>query len=152
MPTTDASTKDEQIRGMSSNDQTRISTRTNKTKNNDFTGGGAGTLGDIMSNNDNNGDDDPRQNDDTSFGLVTLDGGTLAARFGIVSPLDRMALTANGNLQRLFSSYYDAPIHVVVVKQEESNESTNAGSSNVVWDRMVHLTVFDEVRNILYSI
>lgn len=103
---------------------------------------GAGTLGDIMSGDDNAGGP-------SKAGLVTLDGGTLAARFGIQSPLDRMALTANGNLQRLFSSYYDAPVHVVVKRSEQLliSPDTNPANGGVVWDRIVHLTVFDEVRN-----
>jgi len=49
-------------------------------------------------------------------GLVTKDGGQLNARFAgcNFTPLERIALTANGNLQRIFSSYYDAPVHVHV--------------------------------------
>lgn len=54
-------------------------------------------------------------------GLVTTTGGTLQAEFsskmhGHISPLERIAITANGNLQRIFSSYYDAPVHVIVDK------------------------------------
>lgn len=48
----------------------------------DYTG--AGTLGDIMSKETTN---------NTISGLVTTDGGLLHERFGISSPLDRMALT-----------------------------------------------------------
>lgn len=32
-----------------------------------------------------------------------------------LTPLERIALACNGNLQRLFSSFYDAPVHVVVL-------------------------------------
>jgi hypothetical protein len=95
---------------------------------------GAGTLGDIMS-------DEAQQDSESGLsraGLVTLDGGTLAARFGIHSRLDRMALTANGNLQRLFSSYYDEPVHVVVDRCKQVSQE--------LWDRIVHLTVLDQVR------
>lgn len=42
---------------------------------------------------------------------------TLAKRYGIHHPLDRMALTANGNLQRLICSYYDSPVSVTVDRQ-----------------------------------
>jgi len=94
---------------------------------------GAGTLGDIMS--------DLKQENNVGLscaGLVTTDGGTLAEKYGIQSRLDRMALTANGNLQRLFSSYYDAPIHVVIDKCNQKTQKT--------WNRLVHLTVFDQVR------
>lgn len=96
----------------------------------DFTG--AGTLGDIMS--------DEKQENSTGLscaGLVTADGGTLVEKYGISSRLDRMALTANGNLQRLFSSYYDAPVHVVIDKCHQKTQQT--------WSRLVHLTVFDQV-------
>jgi hypothetical protein len=44
---------------------------------------------------------------------------------------------ANGNLQRLFSSYYDAPVHVVV-------DTCHATSLNNTWNRIVHLTVFEQ--------
>lgn len=58
-------------------------------------------------------------------GLVTTAGGTLQARFGKkiprMSPLERIALTSNGNLQRIFSSYYDAPVHVLVDRCEMRN-------------------------------
>jgi hypothetical protein len=94
---------------------------------------GAGTLGDIMTDESQV----PESGDLSKAGLVTLDGGTLASRFGIKSRLDRMALTANGNLQRLFSSYYDAPVQVVVDKCEQETHE--------LWDRVVHLTVFDQV-------
>lgn len=71
-------------------------------------------------------------------GLVTTAGGTLQARFGNkipnMSPLERIALTSNGNLQRIFSSYYDAPVHVHVDRFEMRNDddasSTRNGSTN----------------------
>jgi hypothetical protein len=81
---------------------------------------------------------------------------SLAEQYGIKHPLDRMALTANGNLQRLVSSYYDAPVSVVVdscilrVTSVNHNDngttsmSASASSSSMpkTWDRTVHLTVF----------
>lgn len=54
------------------------SSRTKQTSQ-DYTG--AGMLGDIMSNTS------------AESGLVTTDGGLLCKKFGIESPLDRMALT-----------------------------------------------------------
>lgn len=101
-------------------------------KKTDFTG--AGTLGDIMSTEEDQDDDRMGL---SRAGLVTVEGGTLAARYKVVSPLDRMALTANGNLQRIFSSYYDAPVHVVVDKCELISDR--------LWDRVVHLTVHNQV-------
>jgi chorismate-pyruvate lyase len=69
-------------------------------------------------------------------GLVTTAGGTLQARFGEkiprMSPLERIALTSNGNLQRIFSSYYDAPVHVHVDRCEMrtfGNQGVNRSGS-----------------------
>ena len=76
-------------------------------------------------------------------GLVTSEKFGLAKAFGIVHPLDRMAATANGNLQRLFSSYYDSPVLVVVDYCRPSTQSSasSTSSSTKVWDRRVHLMV-----------
>jgi hypothetical protein len=80
---------------------------------------------------------------------------TLAQKYGITNPLDRMALTANGNLQRLVSSYYDAPVEVRVaychLRQDTINDGTvpkrtkNQNQNNKTWDRKVDLIVFDQV-------
>ncbi len=108
---------------------------------------GAGTFGDIMSDPADETDWNsvpPERPVEVKSGLVTSAGGTLQSQFGhkmsSLSPLDRIALTANGNLQRIFSSYYDAPVHVHVDKcdQEESSKS--------VWHRRVSLSVFGQVR------
>jgi len=96
---------------------------------------GAGTLGDIMSEEDDRIDGHPGPRP-SKAGLVTLEGGTLASRFGISNCLDRLALTANGNLQRIFSSYYDVPVHVVVDRCEKVGPD--------LWDRVVHLTVYQQ--------
>jgi chorismate-pyruvate lyase len=102
-------------------------------------------------------------------GLVTSERHTLQATFGISHPLDRMAVTANGNLQRLFSSYYDAPVTVVLDYCRPANNSTTTATSKTanftnsdndslissslstlatttctttkIWDRRVHLRV-----------
>jgi hypothetical protein len=102
----------------------------------------------------------------TSSGLVTSTGGTLTAQFGQkisnLSPLDRIALTANGNLQRIFSSFYDAPVHVHIEKcvkrisgivvnnnngftQDEYGVNVQDAHGEAVWDRVVHLSVFGQV-------
>jgi hypothetical protein len=90
-----------------------------------------GTFGDIMS----------PSIDDAGLlfrdGLVTSEIYSLAATYGITNPLDRMAVTANGNLQRLFSSYYDAP---VLVEVEHCTRQPNAA----VWNRRVLLKIFDQ--------
>jgi Cupin-like domain len=75
----------------------------------------------------------------------------LTYRYGITNPLDRMALTASGNLQRLVASYYDAPVQVVVDsctlrRDSSSSTTTTTGTTTTpvqIWDRVVHLQVYD---------
>jgi hypothetical protein len=91
-----------------------------------------GTFGDIMS---------PSIDDaDLLFrdGLVTTETKSLAQTYGITNPLDRMAITANGNLQRLFSSYYDAPVVV------EVDHCSRRSDNSPIWDRRVLLKIFDQ--------
>ena len=61
-------------------------------------------------------------------GLVTCAGGTLQSQFGHkisnLSPIDRIALTANGNMQRIVSSFYDAPVHVYVERCKQRGATT----------------------------
>jgi hypothetical protein len=79
--------------------------------------------------------------------LLHESGLSLAQLYGIHSPLDRMLTTANGNLQRLFASYYDTQVEVVVLKcscrNHPSSDSKNQSSSSFVlpaiWDRVVEL-------------
>ncbi|CAM9738040.1 unnamed protein product, partial [Phaeothamnion confervicola] len=52
-------------------------------------------------------------------------------------PLERVVLTANGNLQRVVSSYYNSAVTVSIVRCAE----TEAGSG--VYDREVTLSVGD---------
>jgi len=77
-------------------------------------------------------------------GLVTSAGGTLQSQFGHripnLSPLDRIALTANGNMQRIVSSFYDAPVHVYVERCKQRDTTSDA-----VWDRTVHLSVLNQM-------
>jgi hypothetical protein len=55
---------------------------------------------------------------------------TLAKRYGIRHPLDRMALTANGNLQRLICSYYDAPVSVTLDRQYRERDRDFRGEQD----------------------
>ncbi|KAL7453412.1 hypothetical protein ACHAWC_005097 [Mediolabrus comicus] len=88
---------------------------------------GSGTLGDIMSGPAATDTKQTLSSSQSSFPssttdinnkkvidrLVTKEGGELNTRFNCnFSPMERIALTSNGNLQRIFSSYYDAPVHV----------------------------------------
>ena len=93
-------------------------------------------------------------NQPTRSGLVTTVGGMLQSQFGSkirnLSAMDRIALTANGNLQRIFSSYYDAPVHVHVVRCEpQGGGSEILERKHMIWERTVHLSVHDKVRNLL---
>mmetsp|Transcript_26849 Transcript_26849/g.45701 ORF Transcript_26849/g.45701 Transcript_26849/m.45701 type:complete len:377 (+) Transcript_26849:39-1169(+) len=116
---------------------------------------GSGTLGDIMSgtpdattqkttksshpplttsNNKNNSNNNSNPSSSSSSkvidGLVTREGGELNTRFNCnFSPMERIALTSNGNLQRIFSSYYDAPVHVHI---DFCERRTLSASSNDV--------------------
>jgi hypothetical protein len=58
------------------------------------------------------------------------------------NPLDRMILTANGNVQRLISSYYDTPVKLRILyctlRQSNGTEST------IVWDRQVDLSIYQD--------
>jgi hypothetical protein len=95
----------------------------------------SGNLGDIMS---------PSESLLFRDGLVTDNSAhSLSKTYGILDPLDRMAMTANGNLQRLFSSYYDAPVYVVVEYCRPRLLAEGSGSAKV-WDRQVHLAVHNQ--------
>lgn len=107
------------------------------------------SLGDIMhsSPSPTTSTDSPVLKD----GLVTSPTQSLSKLYGITDPLDRMAITANGNLQRLFSSYYDAPVRVVMDycrpttnKEDEECELSSSSLPDKCWDRRVHLTVHDQ--------
>lgn len=97
-----------------------------------------GSLGDIM---------------DGTSGLVTSSCLTsdpnlftsLEQQYGITNPLDRMALTANGNLQRLISSYYDAPVEVLVAYCHLRSKNVGGLVTSKTWDRQVHLSVLGHV-------
>jgi hypothetical protein len=107
-------------------------------------------------------------NNDTAAKGTKLSIGYLASHFGIYHPLDRLALTANGNLQRLLASYYDAPVTVEVeyctLRSTVPTENTLPDSSVIfepqgqldyrpinntigslsTWDRRVHLRVYNQ--------
>ncbi|KAK1742810.1 hypothetical protein QTG54_006407 [Skeletonema marinoi] len=112
---------------------------------------GSGTLGDIMSgtpdattqkttksshpplttSNNSNNNNTPSSSSKVIDGLVTKEGGELNTRFNCnFSPMERIALTSNGNLQRIFSSYYDAPVHVHIDFCERRTLSSSNDVSN----------------------
>lgn len=134
---------------------------------------GAGTLGDIMAGSGSKDDvaSHPNRPITVVDGLVTKEGGELNARFGCdFTPMERIALTANGNLQRIFSSYYDCAVHVHVDsctrrRRVPANQNGDGGAPRMMgfnhsgvdfdpvsqrpdvingdatWDRVVHIQV-----------
>ncbi|CAM9613668.1 unnamed protein product [Discosporangium mesarthrocarpum] len=66
----------------------------------------------------------------------TIKGVGVQQRDGMLSqfdPVERIVLTANGNLQRVISSYYNAAVSVSIVKCDETGDAT--------YDREVTLSV-----------
>jgi len=164
----------ESLRKSTLNDEQSIAAATDtEIKNGGFDIVGPGTLGDIMAGSAASDSAGCQRNANINLnqvavidGLVTKEGGELNSKFGCAfSPMERIALTANGNLQRIFSSYYDAPVHVHVhscTRRDtflENDSRTRPRSSNLslerfsfriqtdgaVWDRVVHLRVHDKV-------
>jgi len=163
---------------------TTTSTQANSTTNNgiinkevDVVGGG--TLGDIMagsleditySNTPTFVNNNTTNNNSHNYihdGLVTKEGGELNTRFKgcNFTNMERIALTANGNLQRIFSSYYDEPVVVHVdscTRRDNSIKSSGSSSKNVmnglcdtyqltstpnddaIWDRVVYIQVHNQ--------
>lgn len=71
--------------------------------------------------------------------VVTLNNSEIS-----FSPIERIILTANGNLQRIMSAYYGAPVYVHVLKSNLI--------ANMLYEREVDLTVFDKVSGIVSTI
>ena len=156
----------------------RNSTNINSNDEVDVVGGG--TLGDIMSVNDitSSSNTPTSLNNNTNNnlhnihdGLVTKEGGELNRRFKgcNFTNMERIALTANGNLQRIFSSYYDEPVvvHVDSCTRRDNNSIDSSGSSrdsaimnglcdtyqltstpnnneDAIWDRVVYIQVHNQ--------
>jgi len=99
-------------------------------------------------------------------GLVTKEGGELNKQFKgcNFTNMERIALTANGNLQRIFSSYYDEPVVVHVdscTRRDNSIDenrdsvmnglcdtyqltSTLNNNNDAIWDRVVYIQVHNQ--------
>lgn len=73
--------------------------------------------------------------------LGDLLGGSLETDVSLLnhdfSHMQRVALTANGNFQRILSSYHDAPVSVSVLKNEKREKGT--------YERRVNLRIGDRV-------
>ena len=76
-----------------------------------------------------------RLEDDDESSLGDLTGGleTTTQYLPEFSPMERIVLTANGNLQRLISSYYNSPVIVECIESKEVGDG--------VFHRVVYLSV-----------
>ena len=90
------------------------------------------TLGDIMTSSSNSGSSNIPRPNQPNGGLVLYPRFPLAETYGFSNPLDRMVLTANGNLQRLISSYYDSTVSVYVDYCDQRPTATMSSSSSFV--------------------
>ena len=102
------------------------------------------SLGDIMKSSFASSNDQYNNQSNTTTTALSL-----ASRYNITGPLDRLLLTANGNVQRLVSSYYDAPVQVVVrqfdkISKEESNATINSPNVMATFTRLVELQVLNQ--------
>ncbi|KAJ3227286.1 hypothetical protein HK099_002650 [Clydaea vesicula] len=59
------------------------------------------------------------------------------------TPLERILLTANGNVQRIISSYYNSPVTVEIISNQLKN-SSNTDSVNV-YEREVNLHCMNNI-------
>lgn len=86
-----------------------------------------------------------------SFGDIMGDAETNTFVLGDFSPMERVVLTANGNLQRILSAYYGAPISVIIKKCEataamQPMELPSAAAGDVsCFDREVDLVMGGQV-------
>ncbi|KAI9298271.1 hypothetical protein K502DRAFT_286721 [Neoconidiobolus thromboides FSU 785] len=62
---------------------------------------------------------------------------------GNYSPIERIALTANGNLQRILSAFYNSKIKVEIVKNVQRD--LEQGSESIIFDREVDLVCNDKI-------
>lgn len=64
------------------------------------------------------------------------------------NPLDRMILTANGNVQRLISSYYDTPVQLRIIyctlRASSHDHPIVHDDAATVWDRQVELSIYQD--------
>lgn len=103
-----------------------------------------GTLGDIMNA------EPPSAALLSTSGLVMNENLSLNDRFPNCNftPMERIALTANGNLQRIFASYYDTPVTVKVIgcvlrRRQQQRQQPQEEDEIIVWDRIVHVQVYN---------
>ena len=103
-----------------------------------------GTLGDIMNSEPPSSSSSAAALLSTS-GLVTNENLSLNDRFPNCNftPMERIALTANGNLQRIFASYYDTPVTVRVIGCVLRQQPQEEEDETMVWDRVVHVRVYN---------
>ena len=68
---------------------------------------------------------------------------------GALTPMERVVMTANGNLQRIMSAHYDAPVIVRVLKCDRLNSTTFGRHVDLVVNDRVFCTAIGTIE--LYS-
>ena len=68
---------------------------------------------------------------------------------GSLTPMERVVMTANGNLQRIMSAHYDAPVFVRVLKCDRMNSTTFGRHVDLVVNDRVFCTAIGTIE--LYS-
>ena len=68
---------------------------------------------------------------------------------GSLTPMERVVMTANGNLQRIMSAHYDAPVFVRVLKCDRLNSTTFGRHVDLVVNDRVFCTAIGTIE--LYS-
>jgi len=79
----------------------------------------------------------PQSYGPNNFGDIMGDLETHTFVNGAFTPLERVVLTANGNLQRILSAYYGSPITIVVKKCVELESGTFAREVDLVMRKQV---------------
>ncbi|KAI8896388.1 hypothetical protein BC833DRAFT_597694 [Globomyces pollinis-pini] len=67
---------------------------------------------------------------------------------GNFTPLQRIVLTANGNLQRILSAFFNSKVSVIIIKNDLIVEQNDF----IQYDRQVHLVCLDKIKCVADSI
>jgi len=86
---------------------------------------------------------------ENNFGDIMGGCETSVTIAGSFTPMERVVLSANGNLQRIMSAYYDAPVLVQVVKSEPRGITDFEREVNLMMDNKVFCTAIGQIE--LYS-
>jgi hypothetical protein len=84
----------------------------------------------------------------TGFGDIMSHRSTMNGVDGDYSPLERIVITANGNLQRILSAYFNSNVTVNILK----NERISVEEIPLIFDRKVELVCFGMTKCIAESL